>query len=130
MVIDSSALIAIFQKEPEAELFDSLINNSENLSLSAANYFETMIVLQARGGDENVADFRLYLREANIQIRDLTATQAELALQAFRQFGKGRHPAALNFGDCIAYALAKDLGKGPLLFKGHDFSQTDILSAI
>jgi ribonuclease VapC len=128
MILDSSALIAMFQDEPEADYFDYLITDAKQPLLSAATYLETMIVLQARGGYENVADFQSYLRKTGVQIRELTATQAELALEAFRRFGKGRHPAALNFGDCMAYALAKDLGE-PLLYKGDDFSRTDIISA-
>ena len=83
------------------------------------------MLVQARYGDEGSRDLDLLLAKLRIQIAAFTPTQAEIARRAFREFGKGRHPAGLNFGDCIAYGLAKDTGE-PLLFKGEDFSKTDI----
>jgi ribonuclease VapC len=97
----------------------------ERAKLSAGNFLEAGVLVQARRGDEGSRDLDLLLAKLRIQITAFTPIQAEIARRAFRQFGKGRHPAGLNFGDCIAYALAKDTGE-PLLFKGQDFCKTDI----
>jgi len=95
--------------------------------MSVANFVETSIVIEARFGYDGVRDLDLFLSTANIKLVSVDIDQARVARNAFRQFGKGRHPAKLNYGDCFSYALAKitDL---PLLFKGNDFSKTDILS--
>jgi ribonuclease VapC len=93
--------------------------------MSAANIVETGIIVGARFGPDAERDLDLFVARANIEIAPVTADQAMLARRAFREFGKGQHPAGLNFGDCFAYALAKASGE-PLLFKGNDFSQTDI----
>ena len=96
--------------------------------LSAANLVETGIVMQVRRGDEAVRDLDLLLAKLKIEIIAVSVKQANIARKAFQRFGRGRHPARLNFGDCFAYALAKDCG-APLLFKGEDFAQTDIAVA-
>ena len=96
--------------------------------LSAANLVETGIVMQVRRGDEADRDLDLLLAKLKIDIIPVSGKQANLARRAFRHYGRGRHPAKLNFGDCFAYALAKE-SSAPLLFKGNDFSQTDIMIA-
>ena len=128
MIIDTSALVSILDQEPEAEHLAHAISTASERMLSAANLVETGIVMQVRRGDEAVRDLDLLLAKLKIEIVAVSARQASLARKAFQRFGRGRHPARLNFGDCFAYALAKDSG-APLLFKGEDFSQTDIAVA-
>lgn len=125
MVIDSSAMVAIFLKEPERAAFRSLIVQSESRLMSAVNVFETAIVLEAKGGIALGREFDLFLSRANFQIMSADGEQTELARSAWRKYGKGRHRASLNFGDCFAYALAK-YSNEPLLAKGNDFAFTDI----
>lgn len=125
MVIDTSALAAIFFAEPERQKFLSAITAAENRLISAATMLETGIVLEGRQGAAAGREFDLFMVRANLQIVPVDAEQAELARSAWRKYGKGRHPAALNFGDCFTYALAKATGE-PLLAKGTDFSLTDI----
>jgi ribonuclease VapC len=126
MVIDTSALLAIFLAEPERKPFLDSILQAETRMISAANVLETGIVLEARRGESAGREFDLFLVRANLQIVSLDSEQAEIARSAWRKYGKGRHPAGLNFGDCFAYALAKSSGE-PLLAKGTDFAATDIL---
>jgi ribonuclease VapC len=125
MVIDTSALLAIFLAEPERKPFLDSILQSETRMISAANVLETGIVLEARRGESAGREFDLFLVRANLQIVSVDSEQAEIARSAWRKYGTGRHPAALNFGDCFAYALAKSSGE-PLLAKGTDFVATDI----
>jgi ribonuclease VapC len=125
MVIDTSALLAIFLAEPERQQFLQQITQAEKPFISAVNAFETGIVLEARRGEAAGREFDLFLGRANLEIVPADAEQVEIARAAWRRYGKGRHPAALNFGDCFAYALAKTLGE-PLLAKGLDFARTDI----
>jgi ribonuclease VapC len=125
MVIDTSALLAIFLAEPERKLFLDSILQAETRMISAANVLETGIVLEARRGESAGREFDLFLVRANLQIVSVDSEQAEIARSAWRKYGKGRHPAALNFGACFAYALAKASGE-PLLAKGTDFVATDI----
>lgn len=128
MVIDSSAILAILQNEPERHSFNQAIAAAQERSLSAASLVELSIVMEARWGAEGQADLDLFLRTAEIAIISLDRHQAELARVAFQRFGKGRHRAGLNLGDCFSYALAQWLYQ-PLLFKGDDFSQTDLQPA-
>ena len=128
MIIDTSALVSILDQEPEAERLAHAIATATERMLSAANLVETGIVMQVRRGDEAVRDLDLLLAKLKIETIAVSAKQANLARKAFQRFGRGRHPARLNFGDCFAYALAKDSG-APLLFKGEDFPQTDIAVA-
>ena len=128
MIIDTSALVSILDQELEAERLAHAIATASERMLSAANLVETGIVMQVRRGDEAVRDLDLLLAKLKIEIIAVSAKQANLARKAFQRFGRGRHPARLNFGDCFAYALAKDSG-APLLFKGEDFPQTDIAVA-
>ena len=125
MVIDTSALLAIFLAEPERRQFLQQITQAEKRLISAVNAFETGIVLEARRGEAAGREFDLFLGRANLEVVAVDAEQVEIARAAWRRYGKGRHPAALNFGDCFAYALAKTSGE-PLLAKGLDFARTDI----
>jgi ribonuclease VapC len=124
-VIDRSAFAAIFFAEPERKTFLDAITGSGSRLASAANVFETGIVLESRQGEAAGREFDLFLVRANFQIVPVDAEQADIARSAWRKYGKGRHPAALNFGDCFSYALAKVSGE-PLLAKGSDFGLTDI----
>jgi ribonuclease VapC len=125
MVIDTSALLAIFLAEPERKHYLDSILNAETRVISAANVLETGIVLEARRGEAAGREFDLFVVRANLEVVSVDGEQVEIARSAWRKYGKGRHPAALTFGDCFAYALAKSLGE-PLLAKGGDFTQTDI----
>lgn len=125
MVIDTSALAAIFFLEPERESFLEAIATAETRLLSAATVLETGMVLEGRQGEAAGREFDLFVVRANLQVVPVDAEQADIARSAWRKYGKGRHPAALNFGDCFAYALAKSTGEA-LLAKGTDFSLTDI----
>ncbi len=125
MVIDTSALIAILQDEPERRSFNLAIEAAEIRLLSSASLVEASLVIETRFGPDGVRDLDLFLAKAGVSIESVDADQAYIARQAFRHYGKGRHPAGLNFGDCFTYALARSSGE-PLLFKGYDFSQTDL----
>jgi ribonuclease VapC len=125
MVIDTSALLAILQDEPERRAFNEAIAAAETRLLSAASFVETSIVIESRYAAEGVRDLDALIAKAAIVLVPVDADQARIARTAFSQFGKGRHPAGLNYGDCFSYALAKALGE-PLLCKGGDFAQTDI----
>jgi ribonuclease VapC len=125
MVIDTSALLAIFLGEPERQQFLDLITQAGTRRISAATVLEAAIVLEARRGESAGREFDLFLIQAKIDIVPVDAEQVEIARVAWRKYGKGKHPAALNFGDCFAYALAKVLSE-PLLAKGGDFARTGI----
>ncbi len=125
MVIDTSALLAILQDEPERRRFNEILEAAETRSLSAATFVETSIVIESRFGAVGLRDLDALLAKASIALVEVSPEQARLARDAFSQFGKGRHPAGLNFGDCFSYALAKALGE-PLLYKGEDFARTDV----
>jgi ribonuclease VapC len=127
MVIDTSAIVAILCNEVEMNEFLTAILQAPKSYLSAANFLEVAMVIGSRYGQSGEQDLDSFIREAQIEIYPVTETQVTIARQAFRLYGKGKHPAGLNFGDCFAYALAKNLNE-PLLFKGNDFSQTDIES--
>lgn len=125
MVIDTSAVLAILLGEPERRRFNEKIEANPIRLMSAASYLEAAIVIDDRFGYDGARDLKLFLTEAEVAIEPVTLEQAEVAREAYRRFGKGNHPAGLNFGDCFAYALARITGE-PLLFKGNDFTQTDI----
>jgi ribonuclease VapC len=125
MVLDTSALLAILFDEPERRVFTEAIESAEKRLLSAASFVETSMILESRLGAEGVRALDRLLAAANIEIVAVDREQGQAAREAFRQFGKGRHAAGLNFGDCFSYALAKSRTE-PLLFKGGDFSRTDI----
>lgn len=125
MVIDTSALLAILQDEPERRTFTEAIEAADVRSMSAATFLETSIVIESRYGPQGVRDLDALIAAAAIELVPVDADQAQIARAAFSQFGKGRSPAGLNYGDCFSYALAKARGE-PLLYKGSDFSQTDV----
>lgn len=129
MILDTSALTAIFFGEPEAARYTQIIHDADRCLISAGTFLELSIVLEAQIGMEAVRQCDMFFRRARISIEPFTIEQAHLARHAFHDFGKGRHAAGLNFGDCFAYALAKATGE-PLLFKGNDFRKTDIASAL
>lgn len=128
MVLDTSAIVAILEDEPERERFVRQVAGAEVRLLSAVSRVECTCVIEGRKRDAGRAELDLFLREAAIEIAPVTADQAEIACEAFRRFGRGRHPAGLNIGDTFAYALAKATGE-PLLYKGADFSRTDVDAA-
>ncbi|HEY7099328.1 MAG TPA: type II toxin-antitoxin system VapC family toxin [Terriglobales bacterium] len=125
MVIDTSALLAIFLGEPERASFLNTLLKSDTRNISAATVLETGIVLEARRGESAGREFDLFLVRVGLEIVPVDGEQIEIARSSWRRYGKGRHPAALNFGDCFAYALAKSLDQA-LLAKGSDFQQTDL----
>jgi len=125
MVLDTSAILAILLNEPEIEAFSAVIEQDSVRLLSAASLVEAAMVVESRYGEDGGRELDLLLQTAGVEIVALDARQAEMARHAFRAFGKGRHAAALNFGDCFSYALSQVSGE-PLLFKGDDFSRTDI----
>lgn len=125
MVIDTSALVALLGMEPEAARIAQAIDADSVRLLSAAALVESSIVVESRHGDAAVRELDLLLAKANVRVEPVTAEQAEIARQAWRRFGKGRHRAGLNHGDCFSYALAQATGEA-LLFKGEDFPLTDV----
>jgi ribonuclease VapC len=125
MVLDTSAVLAILQNEPERREFNEAIEAADTRSLSTASFVECSMILESRYGADGVRDLDLFIAKAQISLVPVDEEQADLARRAFRKYGKGRHPAGLNFGDCFSYALSKAT-EGPLLFKGNDFLQTDI----
>ena len=125
VVIDTSALLAILLGEPERGKFLQLLSESETRLLSAANALETAMVVESRRGEAAGRELDLFLHRTKIEIVAVDAEQFSIARFAWRKFGKGRHPAALNFGDCFAYALTK-MSSEPLLAKGEDFRRTDL----
>jgi ribonuclease VapC len=129
MVIDTSAALAILLSEAENETYAEAIDADPTRIMSSVSVLETSIVVEARKGPAGGRELDLLLHRGRIDIVPFNAHQLELAREAYRRFGKGRHPAALNFGDCCAYALAAATGE-PLLFKGDDFAQTDIPNAL
>lgn len=128
MVIDSSVLIAILLEEPEAEHFTKLLIDADGIYISAVSIVESSMVIEYKKGELGAAQYDELLKTINPTIIAFDAQQAKLARTAWKEYGKGRHPAKLNFGDCCSYATAKHLNQ-PLLFKGNDFSQTDIKNA-
>ncbi len=128
MIVDSSALIAILLQEDRAAMAAEALDRSFVRILSAANWLEAAIVIEARKGPAGAIEFDALIEAAAIEIAPVTDEVARAARTAWRQYGKGRHPASLNFGDCFAYGLAKTRGL-PLLAVGGDFSKTDIALA-
>ena len=129
MIVDTSAALAVVLGEPGFEAFASAISASETRRISAASFLEASIVAETRAGDRGLRQFDSFIRESEVAIEPVTHEHALIAREGFSNYGKGRHPAGLNFGDCFAYALAKSTGE-PLLFKGEDFRQTDVLPAL
>lgn len=127
MVIDTSALVAMLNDESDAERFEAAVEADHVRLMSTASYLETAIVIEARFGEPGGRELDLWLHRAAVDLVAVHADQADAARVAYRRYGKGRHRAGLNFGDCFSYALAKISGH-PLLFKGDDFTHTDIVA--
>ncbi|MGH6992378.1 MAG: type II toxin-antitoxin system VapC family toxin [Caulobacteraceae bacterium] len=125
MVIDASALLAVLQAEPEREDFLAKIEAAGLRLMSTASTVETSMEVLSRSGEDGLVILNALVRNLRIEQAPFTVEQAAIAVDAFRRFGKGRHPANLNLGDCFSYALSKATGE-PLLYKGEDFSRTDI----
>ncbi len=125
MIVDTSAVLAILFHEPDAERYATAITAAPTCRMSVATVVETTIVLESRSGAAAGHELDAFLQEAEIELEPVTADQAQGARRAWRRFGKGNHPAGLNFGDCFAYALS-EATREPLLFKGGDFELTDI----
>lgn len=128
MVIDSSALLAILFGESEAQRLVGAIARDGRRLVGAVTMLESAIVIEARNGDDGGRDLDLLAHRSRLHVVGMTSEHGDVARAAWRRFGKGRHPAALNIGDCCSYALARTLGE-PLLFKGNDFSKTDVIAA-
>ncbi len=129
IVIDSSALIAILRREPEADSFLQVIATADGCLLSSVSLLETSMVLAGRTGDAaSWADLDALIARAGMQVLAQDEELAQEARRAFLRYGKGRHPAGLNLGDCASYAVAKARSL-PLLFKGNDFPRTDLMAA-
>jgi len=125
MIIDTSALVAILFDEPERRRFNELIEADETRLISAVTLVEASLVIESRRGEAAGRELDLLLHRAQVSIVPVNEEQAEIARQAWRRYGRGRHEANLNFGDCFSYALARASDE-PLLAKGDDFSKTDI----
>ena len=128
MIQDTSALLAVLFDEPDADYFERVIASATTCRMSAANHLEAAIVVESRMGDEGGRQLDNFVETAEIEIMPVTPEQTQTARLAWRRYGKGNHPAGLNFGDCFAYALA-EAAREPLLFKGEDFTLTDIEAA-
>jgi ribonuclease VapC len=130
MIVDTSALVAIIKREPEQAGFSMILEAEKDLRISAATYFETSIVLDGLRKPDISRALDDLIERAQIEIEPMTAEQARIARQAYRDYGRGSgHPANLNFGDCFSYALAR-AKREPILFKGDDFGHTDLRSAV
>jgi len=129
MIVDTSAIIAVLLGEEEADDFTEQILKSDDCLMSAVSFVEASIIAESNGGDGGVRQLDAFIRTAGISIEPVSEEQALAARQAYSDFGKGRHAAGLNLGDCFSYALSKVSGE-PLLFKGADFRKTDIRAAI
>lgn len=129
MILDTSALVAVLADEPDAEIYIQAISRAAQCRISAGTFIELGLVIEGQFSVQVSQQCDALFRRIGMVIEPVTVEQAHGARQAFRDFGKGRHPAGLNFGDCFAYALAKSAGE-PLLFKGDDFRKTDIAVAL
>lgn len=125
MVIDTSALIAMLNDEPDAPRLEAAVAADPVRLMSAASYLEAAIVIEARFGEPGGRELDLWLHRAGVDLVSVDVAQSDAARAAYRRYGKGRHRAGLNYGDCFSYALAHVSGQ-PLLFTGADFAQTDI----
>jgi len=125
MIVDSSVIIAVLRDEADAVAISEALQDASTCRISAVTYVESAIVTDSNRNPVLSRRFDDLLRDLSMRVEGVTLRQAEIARQAYRDFGKGRHKAGLNFGDCFAYALAKDLDE-PLLFKGDDFRHTDV----
>lgn len=125
MIVDSSAIIAVLRNEPDAAPISAALQQASICRMSAVTYVEAAVVTDSNRNPVLSRRFDDLLRDVKMHVESVSFEQARIARQTYRDFGKGRHKAGLNFGDCFAYALAKDLDE-PLLFKGDDFRYTDV----
>ena len=125
MIVDTSAVLAVLFRESDAECYERAMVEAPHCRMSAVSFLEVAMVLESRGGAAAGHELDVFIREAAIDLEPVTSVHAQAARRAWRRFGKGNHPAGLNFGDCFAYALA-EATKEPLLFKGRDFALTDV----
>ena len=128
MIVDTSALVAVLFDEPDSERYATAMAQAARCRMSAANFLEAALVVEGRAGISGAQELDIFIETAEIEIVPVSVEQARVARRAWREFGKGNHPAGLNFGDCFAYALAKVAGE-PILYKGDDFTLTDVESA-
>ena len=128
MTIDTSAILAILLREPDSERYEQAIADSWPRRMTAVALLEATMVVEGRGSIEASDDLDAFLKRTQVELVPVTPEHVDAARQAWRRYGKGNHPASLNFGDCFAYALAAVSGE-PLLFKGEDFALTDIEAA-
>jgi ribonuclease VapC len=129
VILDTSALLAVLFREADGDKYAEIIRQAESCKISAGTFVELSIVIEAVSGAAGIVDCDIFFRGVGIRIEPFTEEQAYAARQAFSEYGKGRHAAGLNFGDCFTYALAKVSGE-PLLFKGEDFRKTDLKAAL
>jgi ribonuclease VapC len=129
VIVDSSAILAIVLQEPGQERFVDAIVDADACRMSVSNWFEATMVIDRRGNTEAVNRLDDFMQRARIEVMPVSVSQGEIARRAWRTYGRGIHPARLNYGDCFAYALAKET-REPLLFKGNDFAQTDLEPAL
>jgi ribonuclease VapC len=129
MVVDSSAVLAILFNEPERDSFSDAVAAAGARLMSCVNALEAAVVVSSRKGPYGAMEFDLLLHRAEFEVVPFTADHFRLARDAYERYGKGRHPAGLNLGDCCAYALARHTGEA-LLFKGDDFTRTDVVPAV
>jgi ribonuclease VapC len=128
MIIDTSAIIAILFDEDDARIYAEAIAKADSCRISAATFVEIAIVVEAQTKNSGSRQLDAFFRRAGIAIEPVTEEQAHIARQAFIDFGKGRHPAGLNYGDCFSYALSR-VTREPLLFKGKNLAKTDLIAA-
>lgn len=129
MILDTSAIMAILRREPEGDAFKAALTGAPRVAISASTLVEVTLVTEGRAGPAVRTEVDALLARADVEVVPFTAEHAVLAADGWRRFGKGRHPAALNLGDCFAYALARARNE-PLLYKGDDFARTDVRSAL
>ncbi len=129
MIIDTSAVMAILFGEADAERYSAAIDIDPTRLMSAASVLEACLVVERELGEEGIRELDMLLLKAGIETIAFNEEQLRVARHGFREFGKGRHPAGLNFGDCFSYALSRTSGE-PLLFKGDDFAKTDVVACL
>jgi ribonuclease VapC len=129
MVLDTSAILAVLLAEPDRARFETAVAQTASALVSAGTYLEAAIVVEARFGEAGGRELDELLRRWSVTIEPVDTDQVDIGRRAYRTYGRGRHTAGLNYGDCFAYALAIATGE-PLLFKGEDFSRTDVPIAI
>ena len=129
MIVDTSAVVAILFRESDAQRYEEAIAAAPHCRMSVANFVEAAMVIESKDGPARGESLDVLIDEASMELAPVTPQHAYAAREAWRRYGKGNHPAALNFGDCFAYALAKISGE-PLLFKGGDFALTDVEDAL